>query len=43
MSTLRTFELLRVWDGLFHAFDWIMTVIGVVLLWGELNLLKTMQ
>ena len=27
------FDGITIWDGLFHAFDWIMTVIGVVLLW----------
>ncbi len=26
-------DLNMVWDGLFHALDWIITVIGVVLLW----------
>ncbi|MFQ4141856.1 DUF2243 domain-containing protein [Chlorogloeopsis sp. ULAP02] len=26
-------DLNMVWDGLFHAFDWLMTVVGVVLLW----------
>ncbi|MCP6757477.1 MAG: DUF2243 domain-containing protein [Fischerella sp. CENA71] len=26
-------DLNMVWDGLFHALDWVMTVIGVLLLW----------
>jgi uncharacterized membrane protein len=26
-------DLNMVWDGLFHALDWVLTVIGVVLLW----------
>jgi len=26
-------DLNMLWDGLFHAFDWVMTVVGVYLLW----------
>ncbi|MDZ8186740.1 MAG: DUF2243 domain-containing protein [Nostoc sp. ChiSLP02] len=26
-------DLNMVWDGLFHAFDWILTVVGITLLW----------
>ncbi|MEH2374599.1 DUF2243 domain-containing protein [Nostoc sp.] len=26
-------DLNMVWDGLFHALDWVFTVVGVVLLW----------
>lgn len=33
MTTISNIDVNTVWDGLFHAFDWIMTVIGVVLLW----------
>ena len=32
LTTVSNIDLNMVWDGLFHAFDWIMTVIGVVLL-----------
>lgn len=33
LTTKSNIDLNMVWDGLFHAFDWIMTVLGVVLLW----------
>ncbi|NMG18876.1 DUF2243 domain-containing protein [Brasilonema bromeliae] len=33
LTTMSNIDVNTVWDGLFHAFDWIMTVIGVVLLW----------
>jgi uncharacterized membrane protein len=33
LTTISNIDVNTVWDGLFHAFDWIMTVIGVVLLW----------
>ncbi|WP_413174034.1 DUF2243 domain-containing protein [Anabaena azotica] len=32
-TTISNIELNMVWDGLFHALDWIFTVIGVILLW----------
>ncbi|ARV58159.1 hypothetical protein BZZ01_05490 [Nostocales cyanobacterium HT-58-2] len=32
-TTISNIDMNMVWDGLFHAFDWVMTVIGVVLLW----------
>ena len=33
LTTMSNIDMNTIWDGLFHAFDWIMTVIGVVLLW----------
>jgi uncharacterized membrane protein len=33
LTTVSNIDINTVWDGLFHAFDWIMTVIGVILLW----------
>ncbi len=33
LTTISNIDLNMLWDGLFHAFDWIMTVVGVVLLW----------
>ncbi|MBW4610205.1 MAG: DUF2243 domain-containing protein [Hassallia sp. WJT32-NPBG1] len=33
LTTISNIDLNMVWDGLFHAFDWVMTVIGIVLLW----------
>ncbi|MBI1242900.1 DUF2243 domain-containing protein [Umezakia ovalisporum] len=33
LKTVSNIDLNMVWDGLFHAFNWIMTVIGVALLW----------
>jgi len=32
-TTISNIDTNTIWDGLFHAFDWIMTVTGVVLLW----------
>jgi len=32
-NTVANVELNMVWDGLFHALNWIMTVAGLVLLW----------
>ncbi|MFN6498234.1 MAG: DUF2243 domain-containing protein [Nostoc sp. DedQUE01] len=26
-------DLNMIWDGLFHAFDWVLTVVGIILLW----------
>ncbi|WP_392532957.1 DUF2243 domain-containing protein [Nostoc sp. C117] len=26
-------DLNMLWDGLFHAFDWVVTVVGIILLW----------
>ncbi|AUS99791.1 hypothetical protein CLI64_04955 [Nostoc sp. CENA543] len=33
LTTNPNFDLNMVWDGLFHALDWVLTVIGVGLLW----------
>lgn len=33
LITTSNIDLNMVWDGLFHAFDWILTVVGIVLLW----------
>jgi len=33
LTTTRNIDLNMVWDGLFHAFDWVLTVAGIVLLW----------
>ena len=33
LTTISNIDVNTIWDGLFHAFDWLMTVIGVVLLW----------
>ncbi|MBD2294547.1 DUF2243 domain-containing protein [Anabaena sphaerica FACHB-251] len=33
LTTISNIDLNMVWDGLFHALDWILTVIGVILLW----------
>ncbi|HLO86752.1 MAG TPA: DUF2243 domain-containing protein [Nostocaceae cyanobacterium] len=33
LTTISNIDLNMVWDGLFHAIDWILTVIGVILLW----------
>jgi uncharacterized membrane protein len=33
LKTVGNIDLNMVWDGLFHAFDWLMTVVGVGLLW----------
>jgi uncharacterized membrane protein len=32
-TTLVNVEINMVWDGLFHAFTWIMTAVGVTMLW----------
>ncbi|STX52112.1 Predicted membrane protein [Legionella busanensis] len=36
-NTIRNLEINMFWDGLFHAFTWISTVIGIFLLWQGLN------
>ncbi len=33
LTTVSNMDLNMVWDGLFHAFDWIVTVVGIALLW----------
>lgn len=33
LTTRDNIDFNMVWDGLFHVFDWVMTVVGVVLLW----------
>ncbi|MBO3459710.1 DUF2243 domain-containing protein [Aetokthonos hydrillicola Thurmond2011] len=33
LTSRHNIDLNMVWDGLFDAFDWVITVIGVVLLW----------
>jgi uncharacterized membrane protein len=33
LTSISNIDLNMVWDGLFHAFDWILTVIGIILLW----------
>ena len=33
LKNVSNIDLNMVWDGLFHAFDWVMTVVGVALLW----------
>ncbi|MFM2063888.1 MAG: hypothetical protein RLZZ507_3559 [Cyanobacteriota bacterium] len=33
LTTISNIDLNMVCDGLFHAFDWVLTVIGVILLW----------
>ncbi|MBD2387722.1 DUF2243 domain-containing protein [Cylindrospermum sp. FACHB-282] len=33
LTSVSNIDLNMVWDGLFHAFDWLLTVIGVGLLW----------
>jgi uncharacterized membrane protein len=32
-NTLVNVEINMFWDGIFHAFTWIMTLLGIVLLW----------
>lgn len=32
-TTTANIDLNMVWDGLFDAFDWLLTILGVVLLW----------
>jgi uncharacterized membrane protein len=36
-NTLANAEINMFWDGLFHAFTWIVTVLGIFLLWKALN------
>src|SRR5689334_15032000 len=33
LTTVSNIDLNMLWDGLFHALDWIFTVVGVALLW----------
>ncbi|MBE9049615.1 DUF2243 domain-containing protein [Nostocales cyanobacterium LEGE 11386] len=33
LKTVSNIDLNMVWDGLFHALDWVLTVVGVGLLW----------
>ncbi|MFH7028515.1 MAG: DUF2243 domain-containing protein [Heteroscytonema crispum UTEX LB 1556] len=33
LTNVSNINLNMLWDGLFHAFDWVMTVVGIVLLW----------
>ncbi|WP_373528233.1 DUF2243 domain-containing protein [Nostoc sp.] len=33
MTNVTNRDLNMVWDGLFHALDWVLTVVGVILLW----------
>jgi uncharacterized membrane protein len=33
LTSRSNINLNMIWDGLFHAFDWVMTVTGVILLW----------
>ncbi|MEH2406952.1 DUF2243 domain-containing protein [Nostoc sp.] len=33
LTNMANIDLNMVWDGLFHALDWIFTVVGLVLLW----------
>lgn len=33
LTTDSNIDLNMMWDGLFHVFDWVMTVVGVALLW----------
>lgn len=32
-DTVANYEINMFWDGIFHAFTWIMTVFGLILLW----------
>ncbi len=36
-TTLVNMEINMFWDGLFHAFTWIMTAIGLAMLWGAVR------
>ena len=36
-TTLVNMEINMVWDGLFHAFTWLMTALGLWLLWRAVN------
>ncbi|AVH74060.1 DUF2243 domain-containing protein [Nostoc sp. 'Lobaria pulmonaria (5183) cyanobiont'] len=33
LTNIANIDLNMVWDGLFHALDWVFTVVGLVLLW----------
>lgn len=33
LTTISNIDLNMLWDGLFHAFDWVVTFVGIVLLW----------
>ncbi|MEH2412399.1 DUF2243 domain-containing protein [Nostoc sp.] len=33
LTNTANIDLNMVWDGLFHALDWVFTVVGIVLLW----------
>ncbi|MEH2291590.1 DUF2243 domain-containing protein [Nostoc sp.] len=33
LTNTTNIDLNMVWDGLFHALDWVFTVVGIVLLW----------
>ncbi|MBW4645194.1 MAG: DUF2243 domain-containing protein [Goleter apudmare HA4340-LM2] len=33
LTTVSNIDLNMLWDGLFHALDWVLTVVGVALLW----------
>lgn len=33
LTTISNIDLNMLWDGLFHAFDWVVTFLGIVLLW----------
>ena len=33
LTSVSNIDVNMIWDGLFHAFDWVMTVAGIVLLW----------
>ena len=32
-TTVPNIEINMVWDGLFHAFTWVITLVGIVMLW----------
>jgi uncharacterized membrane protein len=33
LSSTSNIDLNMIWDGLFHALDWVLTVVGIALLW----------
>ncbi|MBW4614658.1 MAG: DUF2243 domain-containing protein [Desmonostoc vinosum HA7617-LM4] len=33
LTSSENIDLNMLWDGLFHAFDWLLTVTGIILLW----------
>ncbi|MDX1962185.1 MAG: DUF2243 domain-containing protein [Pirellulales bacterium] len=39
-TAIANIEINMFWDGLFHAFTWLMTVLGVALLWQAVRLKK---